>query len=112
MAVIEEAGPGAGGPGGELVRCAHDGVSRLNRTPRPRTCRVQPNTTENRVRDDRAYTSARKSEPKAVRRYPDAQGTLTTYCHGFFKCAKANGRVFASYDVYELRLELISACVS
>ena len=108
MAVIEEAGPGAGGPGGELVeRCAHDGVSRLNRTP---TAANLPRNTRPRTT---AYTSARnKSEPKAVRRYPDAQGTLTTYCHGFFKCAKANGRVFASYDVYELRLELISACVS
>ena len=81
---------------------------RLETKPNPEAANLPRNTT----RRTTAYTSARKSEPKAVRRYPDAQGTLTTYCHGFFKCAKANGRVFASYDVYELRLELISACVS
>ena len=82
---------------------------RLETKPNPEAANLPRNTTEN-DRDDRVYDRAEvRTEISRPRRYPDAQGTLTTYCHGFFK---ANGRVFASYDVYELRLELISACVS
>ena len=49
---------------------------RLETKPNPEAANLPArNTTEN----DRVYERAEVRTAKAVRRYPDAQGTLTTY---------------------------------